>query len=239
MKKQRPFDLEEIRPQHFFIHNKAVCWLLRSEGTITGTYFELTGWRRDGLLARVRQQGFTVLTLHDQIEQLPRLRPAPPIGPACLWPSGRSERYSYFDPSTRTWNILPDAQPGQTHISLHAGWIIRRRRGRGEASYYRVFCERSGSAGIAPLDETAALLLGYAQAALLAHAPLPVPHNRQGYRLPDLPLPPPYRQVLERIGQHSKQTGWQVNEQGWPLARLVYERLAIRLADSAGGPQRD
>jgi hypothetical protein len=81
------------------------------------------------------------------------------------------------------------------------------------------------------LSETDALLAGYAQAALYEKPVLEVRRTERHYDLPALPLPPPYRDLLLLFGEHAK--AWQVEEQGWPLARALYERLGIALQVSA------
>lgn len=222
-------DLEELRPQRFLIRNMQVRPLLKNEGTISGAMFELTSWRRDGLLARLRTSGFTVRTLEDQIQALPHMPPAEPVGGASRRPVQRIERYSHFDASALAW--VPDephAESGQCEVRLHAGWVIRRRYGRGAATYHRVFRERHGGAGLVPLTETEALLAGYAQATQVRQPALTVRHQGEHYYLPALELPPPHREVLDRLGQQVED-GWQVAERAWPLARQVYERLGLKL----------
>jgi len=44
-------DLEEIAPNRFLVHTPRINALIKGEGTIEGRLFELTGWRRDGLIA--------------------------------------------------------------------------------------------------------------------------------------------------------------------------------------------
>ena len=48
-----PFDLEEIAPNRFLVHNVRATGLLKGEGSIDGRLFELTTWRREGLLGRL------------------------------------------------------------------------------------------------------------------------------------------------------------------------------------------
>lgn len=221
-------DLEEFRPQHFFIRNSFVRPLIKREGKIEGNHFELTSWRREGMLARLRQAGFSVVTLEDQLEALPTLPAAWPIGVACVRAVSPNDRYSIFDPQLRAW-VAAAAHPADpAKVVLHGNQVLRRRRGRGAASYYRVVQERSGNAGITPLGETEALLQGYAQAAQVAHTPLVVIHKDASYTLPTLPLPPPYTTLLQRIATQTDD-GWQTDEPGWPLAGRLYARLGVRL----------
>jgi hypothetical protein len=115
--------------------------------------------------------------------------------------------------------------------------VVRRRRGRGAPSYYRVFCERGGNAGLAPLSETDALLAGYAQAAQCARPTLVVQHHHTYYYLPSIPLPAPHRDLLQRLGEHAKHG--QVDQDGWPLAQRIYERMGITLSVVSSPPQQD
>lgn len=75
-----PADLEEVRPDLFVVHNPAAGPVLRGEGLREGDRFRLTSWRREGLVARLRDRGFVVLTLTDQIAALPPLPVAPSPG---------------------------------------------------------------------------------------------------------------------------------------------------------------
>jgi hypothetical protein len=227
-------DLEEIRPRLFLIRNPAVRRFLKGEGSITGMQFELTSWRREGLLARLAAQGFHTRTLAEQVEQLPALPAAEPVGDALPRLARRNERYSYFDPQHRDWQPAPplDKSSDSSHpagVLLRTGWVIRRRRGRGPASYYRVFREGSDSAGIAPIDETDALLMGFAQSAAQSRPPVRVPHDEQHYWLPALPLPAPHRELLQRCAVLLPEHGWQLDKRDWPLVRGIYERLHIPL----------
>jgi hypothetical protein len=225
-------DLQEFAPQRFLIHNPGIKQIIKGEGVINGKLFELTTWRRDGLLARLQMQGFRVLTLQDQVESLPALPAPEPIGEDCPRTLSTRERFSFFNPLTLTWAAVepsdPDESDGQ-RVLLRSGWIVRRRRGRGAPGYYRVLRERSGDAGLAPLSETDALLMGYAQAARHPRSPLTVQRTEGLYWLPDLVLPAPWQELLQRLGQHARGKGWQIDEHTWPLARRLYERLGLRL----------
>ncbi len=229
-------DLVELRPNLFLIHNPLARKLLKSEGDIRGNRFVLTGWRREGLLARLRQQGFGVSTLDDQIDALPPLPRPVPTGAAHPRPLSGKERYSFFNPAALAWvPVEPPATATRT-LLLHEGWIVRRRHGRGPASYARVVADHEGRAGLIALDETAALLQGYAQATLIPRAPLPVVIDQEHVWLPDLPLPLPYRDMLKQIGHYQKQPGWQVETHGVPPARRLYARLGLALAEPARTP---
>ncbi len=217
-----PADLEEVRPDHFVVHNPAAAPILRGEGTREGDRFQLTSWRRDGLIARLRARGFVVLTLADQIAALPALPAAPAAGTPLVRALAPGERISYFAAEPPGWQPAPTVAPGS--VQLHEGWIIRRRRGRGPASYSRV-----SSGSLAPLDEAAALRLGYAGLADQGGAPIvATPATDQGWLLPDLPLPPEHRRLLGRLATRTA-AGWHIPAGATPLAGALLARLGLRL----------
>jgi hypothetical protein len=224
-----PCDLEEVRPGYFLVHNPSIRGIIKTEGSIRGNRFTLTGWRREGMLARLAQRNFTARTLEDQIDALPAPPAAALPGAPCTHLPRSNERLSIFDPAALDWVAPPLQAPDQPHLALQDGHILRRRRGRGPASYERVACQPTGTAALLPLSETDALLHGYAQAARLPREPLPAPHESEDYRLPDIPLPPPYRDLLGRFAQQSRATGWQTDAAGWPLACRLYARLGLEL----------
>ena len=223
-------DLEEIKPHRFLIHNPMVRATLKGEGDISGNVFELTSWRRDGLLGRLRNQGYVVSTLSDQVGKLPNMPFPEPIGAEALRPlTNTVDRYSYFDPLALTWvPVEPRDEGGQQVVALRDGWVVRRRRGRGMASYHRAFVERSGGVGLRPLDELDALLAGYAQATANGGRELLVHRDGKEYMLPDVALPRPFQEAL---GRFAKQTpaGWRVAERGGPLAQELFAHLGLLL----------
>lgn len=231
---KRGTDIEEIAPRRFLVRNAMARSLLKGEGNLEGNLFEMTTWRREGLVARLRASNFTVRTLGDMVRDLPGLPPAMPVGAACTRTVGSIERYSYFDPQSLTWQAIePQENAGQREVVLHTGWVIRRRQGRGAVSYHRVFAERNGSAGIKPLTETEALLAGYAQATQQPHPPLTITHVGTHDILPDIALPPPYHQLMQRLGEQTER-GWQIEARDWPLARQIYERLNLTFVHRKG-----
>ncbi len=223
-------DLEEVHPHYFIIHNPAVRPIIKSEGTIRGNRFEQTGWRRAGMLARLNAQGFVALTLEDQIDRLPDLPRAEPVGEPRPQPLGGSARYSSFDARTLAWTPLEPPEQGSAFVLLRPGWVVRRRQGRGAASYYRVLPERSREGvNLVPLDATRALLHGYAQAVGDTRRPLQATRDGAAYYLPALDLPAPHLDLLKRFGQPTPATGWQVAERDFPLAQRLFARLGLRL----------
>ena len=82
----------------------------------------------------------------------------------------------------------------------------------------------------ANMHATEALLAAYTQAAAVDQPALSVRRTAQHYYLPAIPLPPPHHQLMQRLGQPTEQ-GWQIDEQGWPLARQIYTRLGITLEE--------
>lgn len=233
-------DLEEVRPHIFWIHDPRVKPVLKGEGIINGQQFELTSWRREGLLARLRERGFNVRTLADQVEALPNPPRGVKVGGEVVRPLATAiERWSYFDPLALTWvPVEAHEQEGQRVVTLREGWATRRRKGRGAAEYYIIFGERSGGAGLRPIEEDRALLTGYALATGLRERDLAARRVEKSYvLLPDLPLPGPYRTLMGRIGERTPE-GWRVHERGLPLAQELFSRLGLLLhpVEAPAGP---
>jgi hypothetical protein len=230
-KQRRPaLDLEEIAPNRFLVHNSGAKGMLKGEGTIEGGLFKLTTWRREGLLARLRERGFHVRTLADLAASLPSPPLPPPIdGPGWRQLTSAIEQISHFDLRNLRWHPLtPDTRDGALGVIVYAGWILRRRKGRGAASYYLALAERGGGIGLKPLNETDAILAGYAQALAFDERPLLAEWRGDQILLPDVVLPPPHRALLQRIATESDE-GPLVDERLWPLAREVFERLGVLL----------
>lgn len=227
--KRRPrSDLEEIAPNRFIMHNARVQTLLKTEGEINGRLFTLTTWRRDGLIARLRARTFVVDTLADQIEALP-LPPEPLETGEARWRAlgSPTERFSLFDAQQLRWQPLEaEERNGVTGIVMQSGDVLRRRKGRGPASFYLAVSEHNGLA-LRPLNETQALLEGYAQA---SEHRLTLAAQRQGeqIRLPDVELPAPYRALLRRIAS-AKGDALVVDQQGWAFAQELFARLGVRI----------
>jgi hypothetical protein len=233
-RQRRPaIDLEEIAPDRFLVHNPRVTELLKGEGTLSGRLFELTTWRREGLLARLRGRGLQVRTFADLVAALPVPPPPPPInGMGRRSLTSPIEQISHFDFRRLRWHPLaPDRRDGTLTVVVYDGWVLRRRKGRGRASYHLAFVERGGDIGLKPLDETEALLAGYAQAMALDDRPLLVERRSDLLLLPDIEVPPPHRALLRRITTESDE-GPLVDEGWWPLVQQVFRRLGVRLVDT-------
>ena len=206
--------------------------LLRGEGTIEGRFFELTTWRRDGLLGRLRLRGFQIVTLADQIEALPTPPPAPPLQEPC-WRALTTpiERFSFFDPQTLAWApISPETRDSAQVVVARAGLVLRRRKGRGAPAFYLGLAERGGTLGLSPLSETESLLTGYAQAADQPGLRLQATRAGQDelWHLPEVELPPPHRTLLRRLLQERDGPGV-VGRGGLALAQELFARLGVRL----------
>jgi hypothetical protein len=223
-------DLEEIKPHVFLVHDDRMVPILKGEGKVSGQRFELTSWRRDGLMGRLRDRGFNVRTLADQVDKLPNPpRIGPPSGEIVRPLSTTIERFSRFDLESLSWVALePVEHEGQKVIMMADGAVIRRRKGRGASDYYVAFRERSGGAGLRPIDESKAILMGYGQATTDENRDMIAKKLEKAYILPDLILPAPYRKLLERIGERVAD-GWRVHERGWPLAQEIFARLGLLL----------
>lgn len=223
-------DLEEIGPNRFHVFEMRAAALLKGEGELNDREFRLTSHRRDGLLARLRERSYRVSTLADQIEALPPPPPPPPIGPMG-WRALASEieQFSHFDLRRLRWHPLaPEPRDGARAVAIYGGWVLRRRKGRGASSYYLALAERAGGIGLRPLDETTALLTGYAQSLALDDRPLLVERRDGRYLLPNVELPPPYRALLSRCAR-ATEAGPETDAEGWPLAQELFLRLGVRL----------
>jgi hypothetical protein len=222
-----PADIEELRPELFVVHNPAAGPTLRGEGEREGDRFRLTTWRREGLIARLRARGFAVLTLADQIAALPDLPSARP-GPPLPRRFAADDRVSVFAGDPPGWRPAPPAPDDPAAALLREGQVIRRRKGRGPASYALV--ERGGLRG---LDEDEALRRGYAE---LAHGPPILVELRpaeEGRLLAELPLPAAHRALLGRFAGHSRE-GWLIPPGAAALAAALLARLNL---DTRGGGQ--
>jgi len=220
-----PCDIEELRPGLFIVHNPAAGPVLSGEGEREGDRFRLTSWRRDGLVARLRSRGFDVLTLADQIDALPPLATAVPPGDPVRHQPAAGDRISHFAGRPLGWAPAPSAPAPPGAVELRVGWVIRRRRGRGPADYFRV----AGPGRLVGLDPDEALLAGYAQAALDAPDPVALAPAPDGLLLPDLPLPAPHRALLGRFADRAPD-GWRIAAEARPLLADLLARLGLLLA---------
>jgi hypothetical protein len=222
------YDLEEIAPNRFLVRNSRANTILKGEGEVEGNRFTLTGRRRAGLLARLRERGLRVLALENRISALPRL-PAPPPAGEPLWRplAGPAERFSAFDPAALRWQPLEaEARDGQAGVWLRPGWPLRRRRGRGPADFFLARPERGGM-GLQPLDEERALLYGYALAADSGVTLRARPHVG-GLIIPEVELPARHRALLRTIATATPE-GPLADEAAWPFAQALFARLGVRL----------
>lgn len=226
-------DFDEIRPDRFVIHNDKVRGLLRGEGVTSGKFFELGTWRREGLIARIRERGFNVRTIADRIGALPRVGDvAPPgtIGVRVL--SQSNERIATFDRETLRWREQPvQTEGGRSIVRLPGNVAVRRRRGRGAANYFLTAPLPGGQLNLQPVTETDALIHAYAQIA--TYDPPAVLHFStvdDAYIVPQQQaiLPPPHAQTLDLLSHHKPQR-WTFPRSWAHLAEDVFATLGILL----------
>jgi hypothetical protein len=231
--RQPPIDFDEIAPNRFLIHDPRVRGLIKDEGTIEGRTFTLTSWRREGLLARLREREFRVRTIADRLAALPGPPEPPPIGQLGWRPlASPIEQISHFDLRNLRWHpIAAEVRDGVSRVPIYDGWVLRRRKGRGPASYYLAFAERRSGIGLRPLDETKAILTGYAQALALDDRPLLAERDGDRLLLPQIVLPAPYQEMLRTIAENGT-GGWLVDQKSWPLAQELFARLGMRLVEA-------
>ncbi len=227
-KSTKSIDFEEIHPNRFLVRNQRLHGMIKNDGSLKGMLFELTATRRDGLLVRLQERGYRILTIEHRMSKLPKLPTAVPIGTACWYPiPNASENYSCFDGQRLRWKpISLETRDEQIGVMLCSSWIVRKWRSRGKASYAQVVQQGKDTVTLSPLSEDEALLAGFA----LAEAPrLPmVPIGKQTYLLPDIPLPSPYKELIQRIATQSER-GWLVEQSNLELARMLYSRLGLNL----------
>lgn len=219
----KPYDIDEIAPGRFVVRDSRANTLLKREGDLEGRLFTLRSWRREGLLARLRERGFRVRTLDDRIRALPPLPTPPDLGDSVWLPLPNDERWSFFDPQRLDWVEAPVAtRNGADGCIVREGQVIRRRRGRGTPRYALVAL----GPALRTIDETAALLYGYAQATqpvLTAH------REKEHIILPNCPLPPPYRACVRGLAVDSIGNRLVITPDAWTFVQAVYARLGIRL----------
>jgi hypothetical protein len=215
-----PADIEELRPELFVVHNPAAGPTLRGEGEREGDRFRLTTWRREGLIARLRARGFAVLTLDDQIAALPELPPAR-LGPPLTRPFATGERVSVFGGEPPGWLPAPPAPDDPQAVLVREGQVIRRRKGRGPASY-----ALAARGGLRPLSEDEALRHGYAELAHEPPAPVKLLPVEQGLLLPELLLPAAHRALLGRFATRTT-AGWLIQPGAEALAAALLARLKL------------
>jgi hypothetical protein len=226
-------DLDEIRPDRFVIHNDKVRSLLRGEGVTSGKFFELGTWRREGLIARIRERGFNVRTIADRIGALPQIGDvAPPgeIGFRAL--SQSNERVATFGRATLRWHDQPtETNSGKPIVRLPGNVAVRRRRGRGVASYFITAPLPNGQINLLPITETEALIHAYAQIAKSdPPATLHFSSMDDAYIVPDRQavLPPAHAQTLDLISNQKPQR-WTFPRPWAHMAEDVFGTLGILL----------
>jgi hypothetical protein len=239
--RQGKYDLDEVRPDLFVIGNPQVQLVLRGEGELSGSFFRLRSWRREGLIARLRERGFRARTLDERLDELPAVPAVTPPGvPLPRDIAGERMGYALFDPESLSWRgVESDPERGATTILLPRDAVVRRRKGRGGSSYFRVV-EEQGRAGLSPLSEEEALLRSYAQAGAQGPRELRVSRVDKGFLLPKpAGLPPRHRAFIEALGEAGPE-GVLAGERGWGLARKAYALLGLRavLSDERTGKRK-
>ncbi|MBP8252051.1 MAG: hypothetical protein KAX40_06770 [Herpetosiphon sp.] len=224
-------DIEEIAPNTFLIHNVAVRAVLRGEGDINGHTFTLTSTRRLGLLARLRQRNFKVSSLEDKVHRLPKMPYAPKLGEALPVAIGARDQWSYFHPDDLVWRDVK-AIERQQHpvVMLREGALVRRRRSRTEGDFFQVDRTAKGGANLLGLNETEAILRGYAQATEESDIEIEAEEREHGYLLPlDFVLPPAYATFIRSLGMNTPE-GWLFDTAAWRFVLQALHRLNLRPA---------
>lgn len=227
-------DIEEFAPDRYIVRNVRAYPILKGEGVLRGQLFELTTWRRDGLIGRLRMAGLSVSTLSDRIAELPN-PPQISLSGRAGWRALTSpiERFSRFDAATLRWQpIEPTEREGRAGVVLVSGHALRRRKGRGSADFYIAATERGDGIRLLPATETVALLTGYANVTAAAPLQLTAQLHNEALVLPEIELPPPYRELLEHLimpdNKHRLVVG-----RGRELAEQIFAKLGIQFIAQA------
>ena len=226
-------DLDEIRPDRFVIHNDKVRPLLKGEGVTAGKFFELVTWRRDGLMARIRERGFNVRTIPDRIAALREIQPVPPpgdLGVRIL--SQAKERIAIFDRARLQWQEATIIEyNGKPAVQLRASEALRRRKSRGPGDYYIATLSSDQQINLLPVNETGALLHAYGQLAQ-SNSPVVLRYSEQTdtYYLPRglAFLPPPHHETIELIAL-TKAEPWTIDKSAFALLKAILNKLGIAL----------
>lgn len=223
-------DLDEIRPDRFVIHNDKIRPLLKGEGVTVGKFFELGTWRRDGLIARLRERTFNVRTIDDRIAGLGAIEPQPLGGEGMRVLSQAKERIATFDREELRWRDVPMEQvDGQSIVRLRAGQALRRRKSRGKGDYYLATLSGQSEINLLPVGETQAVLYGYAEISLDGPVVLHYSATAETTHLAQrtIVLPPPHQSVLELLTLQGPP--WTFPATALPLATEIFARLGVTL----------
>jgi hypothetical protein len=229
--------LEEYAPNHFMVHDIRVRPFIRGEGDVEGNRFVMTSWRRDGLMARLAERGLVMVTIESLTESLPAL-PAPfPIADEARWqPLGHpSERWSFYDPRQRAVVACETvSHADQQGVWLYPGCMVRRRRGRGLAEWYRSQVQGAHTLQYTPLDEDSAVLQGLSQACAYTHDPIALRASATGAVVVEIPyLPRAHQAVLARCATTDRNgLVWQCHPDHLHLVAGVLARVNLFLTNS-------
>ncbi len=233
--------LEEYAPNHFMVHDIRVRPFIRGEGDVEGNRFVMTSWRRDGLMARLAERGLIMVTIESLTESLPALPVPASIADEARWhPLGHaSERWSYYDPRQRGIIACETVtHTDQQGIWLYPGCMVRRRRGRGQAEWYRSQTQGTHTIQFTPLDEDSAVLQGLAQATRYTQEPIAVRAGENEHVIVEIPLLPRAHQgVLARCATPDREgLVWQCHPDHLHLVSGVLARVNVFLTNSESNP---
>jgi hypothetical protein len=233
--------LEEYAPNHFMVHDIRVRPFIRGEGDVEGNRFVMTSWRRDGLMARLAERGLVMVTIESLTESLPPLPAPSPIADEARWqPLGHpSERWSFYDPRQRAVVACETVtHADQQGVWLYPGCMVRRRRGRGQAEWYRSQPQGAHTIQYTLLDEDSALLQGLAQASTYTHEPIAVRAGENDAVVVTIPLlPQAHQAVLARCATTDRDgLVWQCHPDHLHLVVGVLARVDLVLTNSESNP---
>lgn len=230
-------DLDEVTPNCFIVHNEKARAMLRGEGRLDGTHFELQTSRRDGWLARVRDVGFSVRTLQDRINALPGLPGDAQLGSEVLHPvTSNKDQWASFDWTRLRWRdlmLIEQRYQGRSQpaVRLRLGEPIRRRKSRTTGDFFLVVGQSAGQTNLEPISEEQALLRAYALAQTVQPVRLPVvaQDGQLLIKADALLLPPRHTAMLDLLAPDKPR--WRFDAPTFGLARQVLGQLGIQLTE--------
>lgn len=229
----QPPDLDEIHWDRFVVNNEKVRPFLRGAGEREGVFFQLTDWRREGWIARLRAAGFKVRTLADRVAALPAIRRDLSLGPAGVRSLATSrERIASWDPGRLRWRDLPvESVDGAPAVRLRVEEPLRRRKSRSGGDFFIAILDRPGRIGLRPVEEADAILQAYGLLASTGcSSVLPWTETPGGsVRAPDQALlPEPHREALQWLADDGAER-WTFEPTVAPLAERVFVKLGFVL----------
>jgi hypothetical protein len=182
-----------------------------------------------------------MVTIESLTEALPPLPAPSPIADEARWqPLGHvSERWSYYDPRQRVVvGCETTSHAGQHGVWLLPGCMVRRRRGRGQAEWYRSQLQGANTIQYTPITEDIALLQGLHEATRYTHQPIALRAGTNGDVAVTIPR---YRKAHQSVLARCASTDrdglvWHCHPDHLHLVAGVLARVQVFLTNSESNP---